>query len=81
MTKEKIEFDSHDLVGMRKLMDTYGDLDYALFGTNEDGEDVQISINHDSIVVETYQDNGWIRKNYYSYEDGPEGETFDGRWK
>ena len=36
---------------------------------------------HDNIVVSTFQDNGWVRVNYYDEKGFPCGETFDGRYR
>lgn len=70
-----------DINVRRELMKLYGESRTAYSGTNEDGEDVLVSIAPDSIVVSTFQSNGWVRKNYYGKDGLPEGETFDGRWK
>ena len=77
---EYIKFDPTDLKGMRRLMKEHGDSETAKLGSNENGEDVAISIFKDRIVVVTYQSNGWIRKNIY-YPDGSREELFDGRYK
>ena len=61
------------------LMDKHGDSKFPLFGENEDGESVIISICHDSVTVETFQSNGWLRKNIYN-RDGTTEELFDGKW-
>ena len=79
MTKT-IKFDPTDLNGMISLMDDYGDSTTMYPGTNEDGEDIHISIYHDRIVVSTMQENGWNRINTY-WRDGTREETFDGKWK
>jgi len=53
-----------------------------LFGENEDGESVHISVNEDHILVTTFQKNGWTRNNFY-YDDDEMTceELFDGKWK
>ena len=52
-----------------------------LIGKNESGEKILLYVNEDNIVVETWQSNGWIRKNYYYRDpDCPDEELFDGRW-
>lgn len=73
-----ITVDPTDLEGMRKLMEEHGDSETAKFGRNELDEVVSISIFKDKIVVVTYQDNGWVRKNIYHY-DGYSEELFDGK--
>ena len=75
-----IEFDSSDLDGMRKLMDEHGDSKFPFSGTNEQMEQISISIAKDRIDVVTYQDNGWIRRNVY-WRDGAREELFEGKWR
>ena len=62
---EQIYLDSTDWEGMFKLMDEHGDSKTMFPGTSENGEMVIISIFKDKIVTDTYQKNGWIRKNIY----------------
>ena len=62
-----------------RLMRNYGHC--APFeGTNAEGERVILSIAPESILLETHQKNGWIRKNYYDENGFPAGEMFDGKW-
>ncbi len=75
-----MKFDFCDLDLMVSLMDDYQKYDSTLFGTNENGEHVNIGIYKDRIAVRTYQKNGWTRLNVY-YRDGSSEEVFDGRWK
>lgn len=75
-----IKFDPEDLEGMRKIMEKYGDIDCSLGGENQDGEDIEISISKSSIVVVTFQKDGFVRKNFFGM-DGKQGETFEGRWR
>lgn len=75
-----IEFDSTDLDGMRRLMDEYGGSSASFDGTNEDIEQISISIAKDRIDVVTFQDNGWTRRNVYWW-DGTREEIFEGKWK
>lgn len=63
------------------LMNEFGDIDQALLGVNEDGEEVLLSINPDCIVVSTNQSNGWIRQDYYNEDGEYECETYEGKWK
>ena len=67
--------------GRRELMKRYGDTHSMFSGINEDGESVCASIAQDNIVVSTFQDNGWVRVNYYDGEGFPCGETFDGKYR
>lgn len=61
------------------LMDRYEDYPEMLFGKNENGEDVTLSVNEDNITVQTFQSNHWIRENVV-YHDGSTDELFNGRW-
>lgn len=67
--------------GLREIMDKFGDSDHPFGGKNEQGEDVLVSVNKDSITVRTFQKNGWMRLNTYSFIDGElvSEQTFDGR--
>ncbi len=76
----QIHIDPSDLKGLVALMDQYGDSQCMTIGSNENGEDVTISIFHDKIITETYQANGWMRQNVY-HRDGSREELFKGRWK
>ena len=70
-----INIDPKDYNGMIKLMDRADEFDYALLGENDEGEAVMISVNHDNITVETFQDNDWVRENIY-YRDFTTEELF-----
>ena len=77
---DAIDFDSTDLDGMRRLMDEYGGSNASFDGTNENIEQVSISIAKDRIDVVTFQDNGWTRRNVY-WRDGTREELYEGKWK
>lgn len=77
---DAVEFDSSDLDGMRRLMDEYGGSSASFDGTNENIEQVSISIAKDRIDVVTFQDNGWTRRNVY-WRDGTREELYEGKWK
>lgn len=72
---ENIVFDLRDLETSREQMRKYGDTIFPFFGKNENGEDVLISVFDDKIVMETYQENGYIRTNIL-HEDGTTEELF-----
>ncbi|QOV08450.1 hypothetical protein Kirov_251 [Bacillus phage Kirov] len=49
---------------------------------NEDGEDVVIALEQGiGMEMKTFQNNGWVRVNYYDAGGAHNGETFAGRWK
>lgn len=64
----------------RLLVEEFADSEFPFSGINEQGEKTLMSISASGIVVDTYQSNGWVRKNYYDANGYAEGETFDGRW-
>lgn len=66
--------------GRRELMEKYGDSETAFIGHNVAGEMVVTSISHESIVVATYQENHWIREDWYDRNGDYECETYNGRW-
>lgn len=78
--RSTLEIDLSDLDASRKIMDKFGDSPFPFVGQNEEGESTNTSISHDSIIMETYQANGWIRQNWLHY-DGTREELFKGRWK
>lgn len=75
-----IKIDFQDLPAMRKVMDEYHTTETMLFGENTEGEMTTTSIFEDKIVVVTYQNNHWVRKNTL-YRDGSMDEMFDGKWE
>lgn len=62
-----------------RLMRKYGNC-APFVGHNVEGEKVILPIAPDSIILETYQKNGWIRKNYYDSCGFLNGEMYDGKW-
>ncbi len=64
----------------KQLMKEYGNSSTAFMGQNEDGETVLMSINADGIILKTYQNNGWIRLDYYDEDGDYESEMYEGRW-
>ena len=61
----------------RQLMREYGNSTADFIGKNEDGEMVMMAIYTDKIIVTTYQNNHWIRKDYYDSEGFYEAEMYD----
>ena len=66
---KEINFDSSDWKGMRELCEKSNEFKLPLFGENEYGENIIISINSDNITVQTMQSNDWIRTNIYWVND------------
>ena len=72
--------DWSDIDYLNQIMLKYGEsTDEPFYGLNENGEQVSITVYPDVIVVGTFQENGWYRKNYY-HSDGTCEELFDGKW-
>lgn len=66
--------------GMIRLMDEFGNDKNMHGGINENKENVTISIFADKVVVDTLQQNHWVRKNTY-WRDGTCEETYEGKWE
>ena len=74
-------FDSNNPGLLRELIKEHGSSNTMFFGANSEGEKMTISIDTEQgIITNTYQNNGWVRVNYYTVDGFPDGETFDGRW-
>lgn len=43
--------------------------------------DLVIEVLSDRIITEVYQENGWVRKNFYYPEECTTEELFQGKWK
>ena len=72
---EKLVIDYSDMKQMVDLMNRHEEFGTMLMGENSEGELVCTSINKDNVVVETYQSNGWIRKNVI-HRDGAIEELY-----
>lgn len=79
-TSDYLEIDFSDLPAMRKVMDNYHHLTTMLIGKSDSGEDTYTSVNSDHIVHDTFQKNGWVRRNILWY-DGTSEEMYPERWK
>ena len=49
-------------------------------GTNSDEERVLLIICPTSLELTTFQNNGWVRINWYDADGLATGEVFDGKW-
>lgn len=50
-------------------------------GKNEENEDVMVFLEKGlEMTIKTFQNNGWLRVNYYTADGYSDGETFEGRW-
>lgn len=68
-----------DVKYLQELCNTHSQYPSMLFGTDDRGEDVSISINSDSVVLMTYQDNNVTRENIYRV-DGSQEELYYRDW-
>lgn len=66
---------------MRELCKAHEKYPVPLMGKTSGGEDIMIEILSDRIITEVFQENGWVRKNYYYPEEGTSEELFQGKWK
>ena len=73
---EMIEVNTSNLNEMIQLMDRNKEFDEDLFGTNENGEYVQIGVYKNFLTIRTLQSNGWERTNIY-YRDGSSEELYE----
>ncbi len=66
--------------GRVSIMKQYGNSAFPYVGENIDGERVMVSISTDSMVISTWQHNGWVRVDYYDASGYLDGETYNGKW-
>ena len=85
MEKKKALFtlDPRNANTLFDIMEKYGDSEVPYVGKNVSGETVEFHVAHDSIIVFTFQKNGWLREDVYT-KNGPfieREELYKGRWK
>ena len=69
-----------DLATRRQMIQEFGDYPDALWGVNENGEKVMLSIQKNGITERVFQSNRWVRVNEYDADGCEAGETYEGRW-
>lgn len=62
------------------MVQEFGNYPDALWGENENGEKVMLSICKDGITARVFQKNQWVRVNEYDAKGYMTGETYEGRW-
>ena len=62
------------------IMDEHGLDGDPIYGTNDDGELVRIDVSKNEIVIETLQENGWVRKDVYYYGEDWMEQIYLGKW-
>lgn len=71
-----------DMTVRDAIMDKYGDSSpEPFYGKNDNGELIRIDVFNNRIILETMQDNGWIRKNFYYRGEEMAEEVFSGKWR
>lgn len=70
-----MEIDYSNYEQLVDLMNHADDYPYMLVGENQNGEFTTTSITPNLVILETLQDNGWVRKNIF-HRDGMVEETF-----
>lgn len=78
---KQVVFDSGDWASMRELCKNHERYPVPLLGKTSIGEDIIIEVLSDRIITEVYQENGWVRKNFYYPEECTTEELFQGKWK
>lgn len=77
----ELSFRFADAEVRRQIIQRYGDSANMFVGENANGEKIVLFVSRkNGIILNTYQDNGWLRVDYYGADGFFEGETFDGRW-
>ncbi len=73
---------SYNLSEWEDMKQLLSDIDSGMYGCkNSDGEDVLVMREKGhGMEVMTFQDNGWLRVNYFTESGHDDGETFTGRW-
>lgn len=64
-----------DLATRRQMIQEFGDYPDALWGVNENGEKVMLSIRKNGITERVFQSNRWVRVNEYDADGCEAGET------
>lgn len=77
---DELVADFDNVVSRRQMVQEFGDYPDALFGVNENGEKVMLSICKDGITVRVFQANQWVRVNEYDADGYMTGELYEGRW-
>ena len=72
--------DFDNAASRRQMVQEFGDYPDALWGENENGEKVMLSICKDGITARVFQSNQWVRVNEYDVNGYMTGETYEGRW-
>lgn len=73
---KQLEFDPTDIEQIEWLVQNEDKFPMPLTGVNEDSETTITEITDEFVCVMTFQENGWIRRNYY-YTDGTCEEFYD----
>ncbi|MEX3623541.1 hypothetical protein [Viridibacillus arvi] len=71
-----------DFINPNSVKDAIQTLESSIYGgTNVDSENIVLMVQqHESLIVLTYQSNGWIRGDEYNADGLKEVEGYQGRW-
>lgn len=72
--------DFDNVASRRRMVQEFGSYPDALWGENENGEKVMLSICKEGITARVFQRNQWVRVNEYDANGYMTGETYEGRW-
>lgn len=72
--------DFDNVVSRHQMVQEFGSYPDALWGENENGEKVMLSICKDGITARVFQKNQWVRVNEYDANGYMTGETYEGHW-
>lgn len=70
------EFNPYDMSQLTQMINMANRFDMPLVGENEDGEMVMTEATSEFVRIVTYQQNGWVRVNYF-YPDGTIEELYE----
>ena len=72
--------DFDNVVSRHQMVQEFGSYPDALWGENENGEKVMLSICKDGITARVFQKNQWVRVNAHDANGYMTGETYEGHW-
>lgn len=76
-----LQIDFGDPNSIVDAMKKFGDSRSPYSGSNDEGETILVHIGPTDLILETFQSNGWVRKDFFNEYGELEGQTYDGRWR
>lgn len=65
----------------KEIVENFKSYNGCFWGENKNGEDIELHIATDGILLKTYQENGHVRVDAYNAEGTYSGTTYEGCWK